>query len=198
MAVSPPLLTIHEKDVFLVTTYDGEIGPRLTGLYWADTRHISRYLFTVGGSPFRLLSAGTVDYFSSLSFFTNPAVGAPPRQVPAGALLLRLERFVSDDGLHEDYHLANHGDRHVDLRLALELDGDFADIFEVRGMAPKPPRITLGDWDAAKSLLSFAYRNGPFQRSVHMTFGDYTSPPRYLLGQIEFDVRLDPGQTWHT
>jgi glycogen debranching enzyme len=117
--------------VFMITTPAGDIeeggpdGPR--GLFHGDTRHLSRWVLTVDGVRPRVLTAGRGAH-AFRPVLAPPATGgrsAPPYSV------FRTQA-VDSAGLAERLRVVNHLAEPVTVRLAYEVDADFADQFEVR------------------------------------------------------------------
>ena len=197
LVLSARFLTIHYKDVILVTDRDGWIHQGRTGLFGGDTRYLSIYRLTINGFDPLFLGVDRTCYFAATFSYTNPAIGVGPRAVAANSLFLKVSRFVRE-GVHEDIDLTNYSGRPINLSLVLDVSADFADIFQVRGIAPVIPRLALSRWENAFTRLVFHYRKKSFSRTFHLRFAGWTSPPSHGVGKIIFDVALGPGETWHT
>lgn len=87
-------------------------------------------LFLNGQRPL-LLNASPVQFYSSRFEYTNPELLDRDGIVPRQSLALRLDRTVSG-GVHEDYDIVNYGPRPVRLTIEIEIESDFADIFDVK------------------------------------------------------------------
>jgi glycogen debranching enzyme len=97
------------------------------GLFYRDTRFLSRWRLCLDGRTLQVLSTDDGDYFSA-QFFLVPANG----RIYKSANLSVIRRRYVGDGLHEDVLVLNHAQQTVQATLRLEVDADFADIFEVK------------------------------------------------------------------
>ena len=150
------------RDV-LVTDGAGNIAPddRGLGLYRGDTRVLSCLRLRVAGAEPTLLqadaggaSAGTCVLSLAVAAQTGDERTAT---APVRHQVTLERRRLLDDGLSEVLVLANHTDGEVELRVALDVDADFADLFEVRGVT----RLRRGDlWPAQLDAdsVTLAYR----------------------------------------
>ncbi|HEX5416346.1 MAG TPA: glycogen debranching N-terminal domain-containing protein [Chloroflexota bacterium] len=197
LVLSAPSFTIHYKDTFLVIDREGWIHEGQTRLFSADTRYLSTYHLTLNGFEPQFLGADRPHYFAATFSYTNPAIGVKPWTIAANSLLLTVSRFVRD-GVHEDIDLTNYAGRPINLSLVLGVGVDFADIFQVRGLAPVIPRLAQSHWDRATKSLNLHYRKKGFVRTLHLRFVEWTSRPTHGVGKIFFDATLQPGETWHT
>jgi len=80
-------------------------------------------------------------------------------------LIIERRRFVGD-GMREDIVLTNHGAAEVRLRLALRIEADFADIFEIRGITGRDRVVSRQAYD---SRMELRLDNAVDQRSVMIT-----------------------------
>jgi glycogen debranching enzyme len=129
-------LLICEGDAFLLTDSAGDIAPnnRLgLGLYHRDARHLSGYRLTLNGTPLVTLLSTAEAGYAMEQVLANPALErADGKRVERGTIEFRRLRVISD-GLEESLAVRNYNSYAVTLNLLLELDADFADIFDVRG-----------------------------------------------------------------
>jgi N-terminal domain of (some) glycogen debranching enzymes len=120
-------LTILDGSTFCICADDGAIHEGAHGFYADDTRFLSRLALTVNGERPMPLSAGKVEYFAAAFFLRN----APAGGLAADELLIRSERFVTDD-LQEHIVITNLIGDAVTVELAVELAADFADILSIK------------------------------------------------------------------
>jgi glycogen debranching enzyme len=105
------------------------------GLFHHDTRFLSRLLLTVEGHrPLMLSSTVQTDNVTLDVDLTNPDI------FTGGELLLSKDtfhvaraKFLWQASCYELFTVASYAERAQRLRLALEFDADFADLFEIRG-----------------------------------------------------------------
>ncbi|MCX7629840.1 MAG: amylo-alpha-1,6-glucosidase [Geminicoccaceae bacterium] len=136
------LRTLKCGDLFGLFGPEGDVAPgpgSPEGLYWRDTRILSRFALALEGhAPLLLSSRLTEDGLLLLVDLANPDLVDPSGCLAMAAdsvHLLRL-RVLTEDGMFERLRLQSYEDRPRRLELAFELDADFADIFEVRGHVP--------------------------------------------------------------
>jgi len=138
-------------------------GAAPDGLFQDDTRILSRFTLTLGGRrPVLLSSAVSGDNVLLVVDLTNPAMpdadGAP---IDEGTLHLRRSRFLWARRMHEELRLHNYGGRAVRLPLEVEVDGDFRDVFEVRGAVREARGHPLGRRvEAGRIGLAYEGRDG--------------------------------------
>jgi glycogen debranching enzyme len=133
-------LLICEGEAFLLTDAEGSVAPgnRLgLGLYHHDARHLSVYRLTLDGAPLVLQLSTAEAGYAMEQVLTNPALErADGRRVERGTIEFRRLRVISA-GVEESLAVKNYNQYAVTLYLLLELDADFADIFDVRGYQRK-------------------------------------------------------------
>jgi glycogen debranching enzyme len=196
--MGPAGITINRNDRFVVCRPDGSIdGNSDGGFYAADTRFVSGYRIAVNGAaPVLLTSAGT-HFFASRFEYTNPSLFDDDGPIPPNVLSLRLDRSISE-GVHEDLDIVSFAQRPIALALDVDIDSDFADIFDV-----KVPRLIRrgtiqSRWFASRRELRTTYSNREFQRTLLVALEKSDSPPQWANGRLSFSIRLERGQTWHS
>lgn len=132
-------LAINEGTTFLIVNRPGNVQPGSEyGLYSRDIRFLSNYTLRVAAVQLILLTARLVDHRRSVHVLTNPHFG----DWPQGSFVITRTRTV-DQGLREEIEIASYVDQYITLAVELELDADFAHIFQVRGHigddAARPP-----------------------------------------------------------
>jgi glycogen debranching enzyme len=136
---APTLVRVlKDQDAFAVFDLHGDIvaGPgRQHGFYHAGTRFLSGFeLMLAGRRPLLLSSTISDDNVIFSADLTNPDVIRDSRVVLArGTLHLFRTRVVRGTSLIERLRVSNHGLTRLDVPLTIQLDADFADVFEVRG-----------------------------------------------------------------
>ena len=141
---------LKHLDMFLVADAFGDIHPdsRGMGLYDGDTRILSRCVLRVAGERPVLLRSDPggswrgVTQATNAEFRRNPGdkMGAEER-IQRQTVSIARERTIAE-AYRERLAVENHGPIPFDCDVELELDVDFADIFEVRGYA-RPARGKL-------------------------------------------------------
>ena len=73
----PSRLITYEGNAFLITDLEGFIGSGIEGLYYRQTRFLSKMRLAVEGSQPSIVSANAVDSYSSIAYYVAAS--------PAGA-----------------------------------------------------------------------------------------------------------------
>jgi glycogen debranching enzyme len=194
--VGPPVIAIHQGDALMVTTSAGEITPGAElGMFAADTRLISLYRLTVDGQPWRLASSAAVSYFGAVFVFLSPGIVTPDGTPEPGKVGLRLHRAMSSAGVHEDFEITNYFQDEVGFEFGLEVQSDFADIFEVKRHQIRARKIETS-WHARHSEFAAHYEREEFKRGLIYRVKGAGSPPRFAGGVIRFGIKLAAGATW--
>ena len=188
-------LAIKEGDLFLYTNELGQVPGTensALGLYYRDTRYLSRYELTIAGRQPVLLSASADRGYAATVELTNlEARTADGHVLPQASVHVRRTRFVSDR-LYELLRVQNYHQREVELVVDLHFDADFADLFEVRGsrrrrrgsrLAPK-----AGDGSLTLSYLGL----DEVTRQTIVRFHD--RPESIKQGRARFRLHLPPGE----
>ncbi len=112
------------------------IGQGAQGIYHKDTRFLNRLEFKINGLRPLLLSSAIKEENEILSVdLTNPEMkdkrGAP---VVKGMIHIRRSQFIRNSHFYEQILVTNHHKEEYEVDLSLRMEGDFKDIFEVRGL----------------------------------------------------------------
>jgi len=198
ITVGPPRLTINHGQSVLIAEQDGQIlWPTDKGLYDMDTRIMSSWRIFADGELWDLLNSGNITHCVSKMFLINRALTTRSGEIPAGSIGLEIGRCLTE-GLHEDLDMVNHGPNTVQFNLEIAIRSDFADLFEVKsGHIVRRGRITT-EWSPRLGRLRTAYVNEDFKRSIAVRAKGGSSAPVYANGRISFDIKLEPGESWHT
>ncbi|TMB86536.1 MAG: hypothetical protein E6J45_13740 [Chloroflexi bacterium] len=196
------MLTVLEGNNFLVADDRGDVLTGSDGLYYNDTRYLSRWRLLLNGERPQLLSSGTVDYYSAAVYMQNVATPA----LPAGAVSLIRELFVGEGGMQNSIHIENHLLDPVELQLTLEFEFDFLDLFEVKAREYREEDLVFTDRtqprlgvealrDERENSWSFTLHDGEFRAQAlvwvaHRGETEQTSVTHTIL--------LQPGDTWQT
>jgi glycogen debranching enzyme len=196
--VGPSAITINRDDRFLVCQPDGRIlGGIDDGFFTRDTRFISGWDLRINGRRPILLNSAPIQFFSSRFEFTNEAFLDDGGLVDRQCLAIRLDRTVSG-GVHEDLDIVNYARRPVRLTIEIEIESDFADIFDVR----KDELIRRGTlntaWFRSRAQLRTKYVNDSFRRELIVVAEKFGARPQYANGRLVFDARIEPKDIWHT
>jgi glycogen debranching enzyme len=196
--VGPPSLTVHADEQFLVCAPDATIAAgEQQGYFCVDTRLVSAYELTLSRTPPTLLNSAVVQPFSARHEFVNAEMATSGGVIERGTLHLRLDRTIHH-GIHEDYDLTNYASEAVEFELELRLEGDYADLFDVKEERFVRRGLLESRWDSEARTLTNSYRHGDFERGLRLEVRKYGSEPEYANGLLSFRIRLEPKQRWHT
>ena len=144
------VLAIKEGETFLYSDTEGNLDERPgygLGLYYQDTRFLSRFRMRISGRDPILLSSSAERAYMSYIDVTNPDLyEEDDLAVPQQTLNIRRMRAIAGR-VYERIRIKNYNSFPVALDVDLEFGADFADIFEVRGLARDvsghydPPRV---------------------------------------------------------
>jgi glycogen debranching enzyme len=204
----------------LATDLEGLIGdfPR-HGLFYGETRLLSRYRYFVNGKAPQMVAVSNVEQHSWLGYYISPAPGSTWKedtgsgemeQVSEETIEIKISRTVGL-GVHEDIDFTNFSQAAASLLFEIELDCDFADQAETHkrkqfGKLRRQWRRGTG----RSGELVYDYRNE--HRYSHQGNRGTAKIHRGLIVRVEkagsavtfkdskliFKLELDPGERWHT
>ncbi len=125
-------------DTFAVFDRGGDIQPvgfGQQGIFHKETRHLSRLEMQLCGErPLLLSSTMREDNVLFAIDLTNPdLVMSSGEALPRGTLHIYRTKFLTERVAYDQITLHNYGEVTIDGDLSFDFEGDFADIFEVRG-----------------------------------------------------------------
>jgi glycogen debranching enzyme len=185
-----PRFTLKDGDNFLLADALGDIQGSDDGLFFSDTRMLSRFELEVAGAHPSLLGAAvSQDNTLFTAHLTNrplPALGE--RAIPKGVIHIERSRYLWDSRLFERICLTNFSGQDAPVPLRLRFDADFVDIFEVQGLArphrgePLPPAVGDGG-------VRLAYRGrDALERSTVISFS--VTPEILSASEARFSLEL--------
>jgi glycogen debranching enzyme len=130
---------LKHGETFAVFDRYGDIQPLglgEQGIYHEGTRFLSRQVLRLGQQRPLFLSSTVKEDNALLAVdLTNPDLTVDGRVVvPRGTLHILRTKFLWEGVCYERLRLFNYGLATVDVSFTLQVDADFADIFEVRGL----------------------------------------------------------------
>lgn len=179
-------ITIVEGSSFCVSHANGDIVPELPhGMFFRDTRLVSRSTLLIDGAPIEPLSAMTPEPFRAL---VVGRAGHLPGRADTPLTVERDRRI--DCGLREEITIRNYSRVPMTCRVELALEADFADIFEVKeeraGGAAHP--LAAGP----DGRLRAESANAPDRLGVVVTAAEASVDAPRLV----FEVGLPPHGSW--
>ena len=183
-------VSILDGSTFVVSDRRGDVdaGPdQPHGLFFADTRFLSRWRLVMEGSELALLSTDDVDYFAA-QFFLYPPTGTIYENP---SLSIVRKRYVGD-GFHEDLLVLNHAPEAVHVVFHLEADADFADLFEVKDSLAKKGRLYR---EVRNASLVLGYVREGFVRETVVTSSE---PAEYDVDGLHLRLTVPAHGQWAT
>ena len=162
------------------------------GVYYCDTRHLSHLLITLNDRRLMVLSSTLRDDNATLTCdLANPAMLDDDGGTMEHNLIhIRRTRFLWKAGCFERLSIRNFDDRARDLRLGVMFMADFADLFEVRGIARRR-RGQMREPDIRSGQITLSYTGLDHRR--RSTTLRFDPDPQTLTGeQAVFRLRLEP------
>jgi glycogen debranching enzyme len=164
------------------------------GLFYDGTRHLSElFLHLWNARPLLLSSTVATNNFlftadlANLDLFCNTELA-----IHRGTLHLVRSRFLWRESCFESISLVNHGLEEVDVPLYIGFDADFADIFEVRGIARKRRgRLLPADIEQSSVVLHY---EGLDNVGRETRIESNLAPSRISASSMEFELELRPRQ----
>lgn len=149
-------------DLFAVFDRCGDLrllGSGGHGLFYNESRHLSKSVLRLGNGPLVLLSSMVTEDNAVLSVdLTNPELDlVDGRRLPPRSLYIQRTKLLLQNECKEEIRIWNYSLQPISLDLVLELEADFADIFEVRGHQREKPGQLLAP-EIGESSLTFVYR----------------------------------------
>jgi glycogen debranching enzyme len=111
------------------------LGPVQFGIFYSETRHLSRWTLRLNGREPMLLSS-TIrndNGFLAVDLSNVDSKVEGKIELARGTIHIFRSKFLDDAGCHEQIRVLNYGAETVEASISLRFAADFADIFEVRG-----------------------------------------------------------------
>ncbi|GJD64881.1 hypothetical protein MPEAHAMD_5066 [Methylobacterium frigidaeris] len=195
--VERQLRSLKHGDAFAVLDSYGDIGvfPGPEGLYFQDTRFLSRLELTVEGQRPMLLGSVVQDDNGALSVdLTTPDIrldAGDETSIPREIIALERTKFLFRGTCYDRIGLRNYDTKPRHLRVTLSFDADFRDLFEVRG-SDRAHRGKRSVEVTGANEVTFTYDGlDERRRTTRLRFGP--RPARLEANRAEFEVRLAPG-----
>ncbi len=217
------VVTLVDESTFAISGSSGDMAAGAAqGLFFRDTRILSRLEVLVNGSRTEPLAAITDDPFSAT--FVSRCLPAPGRA--DSTLMVFRSRYVGQ-GMREDLTIRNFADEPALCTIEVFVGSDFADLFAVKeGRVGADPatgevstkvivgtqaelaaRIKAGNPEVGRResdepipaerppTITYSYRRGGVVRGVDVRFGE---PAAVTSDLATFEVVVPPRDTWTT
>lgn len=189
---------LKNANSFAVLDEFGQIqasGPAPEGLFFEDTRYLSRLAMAINGARPLLLSSTVTEGNTMLSVdLANPAAGQVRSNLAPASIHVLNEIALGSDALFATVNLRNYGRERAELELTLELDADFVDMFEVRGtQRARRGVVAPVQMDAAGPIFTYRGLDKVTRRSVVAL----DPKPRLAGGCASWEISLAPDESWN-
>ena len=162
------------------------------GLFYEGTRYLSRLSLNLWNArPLLLSSTVAANNFlftadvANLDVFRDGSIA-----IPRGVLHLVRSRFLWQDSCFEKLFFVNHGLDRLNIPVGIQFDADFADIFEVRGMARERRGRYLEARIVDKSVtLAYEGLDGVIRETLLQSS---ILPQRTSEASLDFELALQP------
>ncbi|HJE23072.1 MAG TPA: amylo-alpha-1,6-glucosidase [Methylorubrum populi] len=195
--VERPLRALKYGEAFAVLDSYGDIGwyPGPEGLYFQDTRYLSRLALTVEDQRPMMLSSAMQDDNGALSVdLTTPDIrldADDETTIPRELIAIERTKFLFKGTCYDRIGLRNYDTRRRHLRIGISFDADYRDLFEVRG-SDRTNRGKRTVERRSDTEVQFRYAGlDEIVRTTSVHFGP--KPHRLEPGKAEFVVDLKPG-----
>ena len=163
-----PRRTLKHGDCFVVLDSHADIGAMpggLDGIFFCDTRYLSRLEMLLNGQQPLLLGSNVRDDNSILTVdLTNPDICVhQDRVLPKDMLHVVRTVFLWRGAAYQRLRMQNHGEDPFSVHLTLTFESDFADLFEVRGLR-RERRGTATAEILGESSVALNYQGRDFKR----------------------------------
>lgn len=182
-------VTLVEETSFCLSGRSGDIRPGSPqGLFYLDTRLLSRWELRVDGHPPEPLSVAADEPFAATF-----AARSRPREGQADSDLMVLRRRYVGRGLREDLELRNYSAAPVSVLVELCFEVDFADLFAVKESRVR--RAGEHGQELAERAVVFRHRLGGVERTVRVEVSgaDHLEP-----GEAGWRVNIPAQGSWQT
>ncbi len=190
-------MTLVEGRAFCLSASGGDIvRGRAEGLFFLDTRLVSRWELRVGGEYPEPLSVAS----ESPSAAIFAARGRAPEGKADSTLLILRNRYVGA-GMREDLTLRNYSMETISTAVAIDVECDFADLFAVkdgRAVRGRHPSLAHRLVDRTSRTLTFQRSRPGIGAEVSVTFSQTPSDYGDGGGSITWQVEVPPGGEWST
>jgi glycogen debranching enzyme len=189
------LLSLKDRDTFMVADSFGDVLGGVDGLFSGDTRILSRYGLLIGGKRPSRLSFG-LSRDNAVFTFNGANHDLPPvggRATPRGIIHLERRRCLCGGRMYERVRFTNFGLDEVMAPISFVYGADFRDMFEVRGLS-RLARGRLAEPKVTGRGVVFGYEglDGVARRGVI----DFSEPPwRMDARRADFMFALAPNRS---
>lgn len=189
--------TLKHGDTFALFDRFGDLSSEEgspEGVYHEDIRFLSRLRFTIEGHAPLLLSSTVQSNNAMLDVdLVNPDLLRGDTVVlPRDAIHVSRMKFLWNAACYEVFAVRNFDEQPRTIRLALDFDADFVDVFEVRGFARhRRGKVRRSVVAPDRARLAYASLDG-VPRSTEIHF--WPKPLELTTARAVFELELAPKQ----
>jgi len=195
--IDRPLRTLKHGDAFAVLDSYGDIGTAqdtAEGLFYRDTRYLSRYEVRIEGKRPLLLSSVMHEDKAALSVsLTTPDLPlGEHHKLPRDTIFLERTKFLWKGVCYERINIKNYDRERRRFRLDVLYGADFQDLFEVRGTKRRGHgRQTSYPHRPDRTTFHYDGLDGIERRTVlHFS----PAPNRLDSNRATFEIEVGPGE----
>jgi glycogen debranching enzyme len=182
---------IKQGAVVVATQEDGSIEPTgifTQGLFVGDTRFLSRFRIYLDGLAPSLMGSGEEKFYQAGYLHTNPALP----HVAARSFGLVQRTAIENGTVTITLAVRNMTVNPIDFELSLDIDADFLDSFETRGVTREKRGETFAV-ETTSTSLRFQYHG--LDNAMRTTQVDVEPPmDRWEKGRLVFPIALEPNE----
>jgi glycogen debranching enzyme len=195
--VERTLRTLKTGDAFAVFDRNGDCGSvpdSPEGLFFRDTRYLSRFELRLDGKQPLLLGSVIQDDNAALTVdLTNPDIrSGTDTALPRDIIAINRTKFLWQGVLYERIGLRNYDAHRRVFRLECRFAADFRDLFEVRGMQ-RAHRGRRSVETLAPDRVVFSYEGlDGIIRQTLLRFEPW--PTRIEADRVMYEMALEPSE----
>ncbi|WP_423147827.1 glycogen debranching N-terminal domain-containing protein [Rubrolithibacter danxiaensis] len=186
---------LNHSNTFAIFDRWGNIYPQgkmVQGIYHEGTRFINRLVLAINGKKPLLLSSAIKEENDILAVdLTNPFLETC--NILDNTIHISRNQFIRESAYYEEIACIFYGEKECSFELTLSFDGDFKDLFEIRGIQRQVDvnKVIRDDHDNCCKLQYEGLDGIKRQTSIYFTSeADYT-----LKGnQARFSIKLSPNK----
>lgn len=189
----PPKVLKHD-DLFGVFDQRGDCGRKhwsAEGLYYKDTRHLSKWDLRFDGNrrPLLLSSIHDDDGSALTATLANPTMASMAKDL----IGVTRTKFLWSDSCHERMSFRNYDIEAHRIRVHILLEADFADMFQVRGSPRNVVPHPVQRHCTADGLIFEYVGLDNISRRTEITF--LPPPEQVTPDSVSFELSFEPGGT---
>ncbi len=189
------LQNLKDGDSFAVLNSSGDIGitNEAEGLFYRDTRFLSKLELRLQGRKLLLLNSSSHDDKAALSVdLANPEINDDFGTLPRETLFLERTKFLFEGVYYERLSVRNFTTSNRMVTIDYTFEADFRDLFEVRGMK-REKRGQVRSQIFAPDRVEFQYRGlDDVERQTSIAFAPI--PKLLEANRTTFEFALTPGE----